>query len=321
MFVKMFLLCCLIAAVSANQEEFDNFKLKFGKAYATASDHQQRYEIFKSNLQEIQEHNDKYDQGLVSWFKAVNQFCDLTTEEFKTLYLTRNMLEDDHSEHHKVHELITEIPDKIDWRTEGYVTAVKDQGMCGSCWAFSTTGTLEGAYAKKYGKLVEFSEQELIDCSTISAGYNCKGCCGGRMDEALRYVIDHGIVTEEFYPYQEKMAICRQNGSVFQISDVIKIPKNDEDSLKNAVGSVGPVSVALNCDDIKNYGGGIYDNEECSTVVNHAVLAVGYDSADGMDYWIFKNQWNTTWGEDGYIRMKIGKNLCGLARQACYAKV
>lgn len=164
------------------------------------------------------------------------------------------------------------------------------------------------------GSLESFSEQDLLDCAIESSGYSGLGCSGGVVQSALDYVRDHGIVTEGSYPYEGAQGSCRQNGNAFQISGYTEIAANDEGSLKNAVGSVGPVSVALNADGIQSYGGGIY-NVGCSHDINHGMLVVGYGS-DGA--WIIKNSWGGDWGESGYIRMAIGTNMCGIAAQACY---
>lgn len=179
------------------------------------------------------------------------------------------------------------------------------------------TGTLEGAYALRYNQLLSFSEQELMDCATDASGYSGAGCDGGVVQSALDYARDHGMVTEDSYPYEEAQGSCRQNGNVFQISGYTEINANDEGDLKNAVGSVGPVSVALNADGLQNYGGGIYNDAGCSTSVNHGMLVVGYGT-DGTDYWIVKNSWSDGWGESGYVRMAIGSNMCAIAAQACY---
>ncbi|XP_066259253.1 cathepsin L-like proteinase [Euwallacea similis] len=317
MFVKIFLFSCLVLIASANQEEWANYKAKFGKVYASDAEHQVRYEAFKGNLQKIQEHNAKYDQGLVTWYMAVNDFTDLTAEEFEQQYLSSKMPVYNQTGK-RIHQTSVSTPDHVDWRKSNYVTGVKNQGSCGSCWTFSATGTLEGAFAKSHRSLVSFSEQELVDCATNGAGYNGAGCSGGVVQSALDYVRDHGMVYEKDYPYEARQGSCRQKGNVFKIKGYTEIGRNDENGLRNAVGNVSPVSVAVNAKDFQHYGGGIYDSSSCSNSINHGVLAVGYNSENGHNYWIVKNSWGTGWGEGGYIRMARGHNLCAIASQACY---
>lgn len=170
----------------------------------------------------------------------------------------------------------------------------------------------------KYRKLISFSEQDLLDCCTQANGYNAYGCEGGFMFSAMEYVRDHGIIAEDSYPYRAVQQSCRQNGAIFYATGYVMINTNDENHLLNAVGSVGPVSIALNADMFQFYGGGIFSDTRCSMSTNHGVLIVGYGSENGQRYWIVKNSWSSGWGEAGYIRMAMGYNLCGLASQACY---
>ncbi|KAL1506826.1 hypothetical protein ABEB36_006116 [Hypothenemus hampei] len=317
MFSKLVVVVCLALAVCANEEAFKTFKVKFQKNYSNEDEHQVRYEIFNNNLQTIQEHNAKYNQGLVSWYMAVNQFTDMTPEEFRTTILAAQPANLSQWGTTEQHVAAVEAPASIDWRTQNLVTGVKNQGSCGSCWTFSAVGTLEGAYAKAHGELLSFSEQELVDCCTDASGYNGAGCNGGVIQSAIDYVRDHGIVLESSYAYEAVQKSCRQSGSVFTVKGYTEIKANNEDDLKNAVGNVGPVAVAVNANGFQNYGGGVYDDSGCSHSINHGVLAVGY--AD--DYWIVKNSWGASWGESGYIKMKMGYNICAIASQACYPNV
>ncbi|GBL76476.1 Cathepsin L [Araneus ventricosus] len=209
------------------------------------------------------------------------------------------------------------VPDSVDWRNESAVTPVKNQGSCGSCYAFSATGALEGQHKLKRGKLVSLSEQNIIDCSMRQGN---DGCGGGSMDSAFQYVmVNGGLDSEKSYPYKGKVGRCsyKRKYSATNCLGYSDIIPRDEDTLKIAVAIVGPISVGIDAshDSFQLYKGGIYDEPLCSsTNLDHGVLAVGYGTQDGQDYWLVKNSWGSTWGEDGYIKMSRNKNnQCGIA--------
>lgn len=214
------------------------------------------------------------------------------------------------------------IPESIDWRDNNVVTRVKDQGQCGSCWAFSSTGSIESQYAIKTGNLVLLSESQIVDCDTNGTDM---GCMGGFMDGAFNYTIKAGgLETEYDYPYVPMDESCTFNKSKIEVSikgynDV----KGGENGLKHAVASVGPVSVAIDASnyDFQLYKEGVYYNPQCSqTMLDHAVLAVGYGTtSNGTDYWIVKNSWGDDWGMKGYIYMARNRNnSCGIATMPTY---
>jgi len=214
----------------------------------------------------------------------------------------------------------------IDWRTKGAVGPVKDQGSCGSCWAFSTIASLEGAHARAASKYVSLSEQQLVDCST---SFGNQGCNGGLMDQAFQYLINatKGDDTEVSYPYTATDGQCSYKPATVgaTIKKYVDIPAQDETALLDAVSTAGPVSIAIQAaDDFMFYDSGVYDSTECSSApetLNHGVAAVGYGVDGSAAFWIVRNSWGATWGEQGYIRMARGKNMCGLADVASYPVV
>jgi len=211
-------------------------------------------------------------------------------------------------------------PSSWDWREHNAVTGVKNQGQCGSCWSFSTTGSTEGAHAIATQNLVSLSEQQLMDCSS-SFGNN--GCNGGLMDDAFQYIIKNGICSEASYPYTAAQGTCRACTTVATLSSYTDIATGDEASMLPAVGLSGPVSIAIEVDSMafQFYSGGVFNDPSCGTNLDHGVLIVGYGTDSGTDYWIVKNSWGASWGESGYIRMIRNQNECGLSNAASYPVV
>lgn len=214
------------------------------------------------------------------------------------------------------------VPDSIDWREKGAVTEVKDQGSCGACWAFSSTGAMEGINQIKTGSLVSLSEQELCDCDRT---YNT-GCNGGLMDYAYQWVIqNHGIDSEDDYPFKARDGTCiksKKNRHVVTIDGYTDVPPHNEDLIRQAV-AIQPVSVGI-CGSERTfqlYSKGIFSGP-CSTSLDHAVLIVGYGSENGVDYWILKNSWGTSWGMNGYMHMlrksRSLEGICGINMMASY---
>jgi len=319
----LFVLVVAFAAAQAFDldTEWEAFKIKYGKNLLTGQEHDARKNIFANNLKFIEKHNAEHALGLHTYTVGVNQFADLTNEEFVEQY-TGSVKPMEWAKETKI-EVVGEVPDSIDWREKGAVTPVKNQGNCHSTWAFSAIGTMEGAIFKKTGKLVSLSEQNLVDCSTIRN----EGCHGGNPYFALIYaVVNKGIDTEETYPFEGKQSQCRydENNSGARILSGVQIARGDEEELKKAIGTVGPVSAVVDGhqSSFQLYKSGIYSQPECDrTWVNVCVLAVGYGSENGQDYYIVKNSWGTQWGEEGYIRM--GRNngdQCGIAIMASYAQ-
>uniref|UniRef100_A0A3Q3XJW1 Peptidase C1A papain C-terminal domain-containing protein n=1 Tax=Mola mola TaxID=94237 RepID=A0A3Q3XJW1_MOLML len=210
------------------------------------------------------------------------------------------------------------LPSSLDWRDKGLVSKVKMQGSCGSCWAFSAVGALEGQLKKTTGVLKSLSPQNLVDCSVT---YGNHGCNGGFMSNAFSYVIkNHGIDSDATYPYRGQ---CKYNPKyrAATCSNYGFLPKGDEYALKEAVAKIGPISVALDASRPKFvfYRHGVYRDHTCSHNVNHGVLVVGYGREQGHAYWLVKNSWGVSYGDEGYIKMARNRhNQCGIALYACY---
>ncbi|CAG9133299.1 Cathepsin L [Plutella xylostella] len=334
-------LLCVVAAASAIsffdlvREEWTAFKMEHSKKYDSEVEDKFRMKIYAENKHRIAKHNQKFEQGLVSYKLKQNKYGDMLHHEF-----VHTMNGFNKTSKHKllgskghatrgakfISPANVKFPDQVDWRKKGAVTDVKDQGKCGSCWSFSTTGALEGQHFRQTGVLVSLSEQNLIDCS---AAYGNNGCNGGLMDNAFKYIKDNGgIDTEKSYPYEAVDDKCRFNPKNTGADDVgfVDVPNGDEEKLMQAIATVGPVSVAIDAsqESFQFYSQGVYFDENCSSEnLDHGVLVVGYGTdEDGGDYWLVKNSWGRTWGELGYIKMARNRdNHCGIASAASYPLV
>ncbi|CAG9769425.1 unnamed protein product [Ceutorhynchus assimilis] len=325
MLKKIILFVLSIAVVNAvgEEEQWESFKTKYNKIYKTSTEHQEKFTKFRENLQKINSHNKKYDDGTVSYKLGINKFADMSEKEFALkLGFKSNFI--NKTKNHAIFKspVNANVPEKVNWVELGAVTGIKDQGNCGSCWSFSATGALEGQYYLKYKSLVSLSEQNLVDCSS---SYGDNGCNGGLMDNAFEYVRDNGIMSEDDYPYCAFDETCQYNSAkvVVKVQSLVDIAVGSETDLQTAVGTLGPVSVAVDASMFQLYQEGIYDNSNCGNGrydLDHGILAVGYDtSADGTPYWLVKNSWGEDWGEKGYIRMSRNKdNQCGIATCASY---
>jgi len=313
-FLVVFLLAAICANALTTEHSFQSWMDKHNKNYVNEAEYTYRLGVYRSNLEFIEEHN-KLNVGFTV---AMNQFGDLTVGEFSDMYNNYKM---DSNRTLDVIEFVGDMAGAVDWRTKGAVTGVKNQGKCGSCWSFSTTGAVEGQWAIHKGKLVSLSEQQLIDCSR---SYGNHGCDGGLMDNAFNYIKSNGgIDTEKSYPYEAKEASCRFKSAnvAAKVSGHHDVKSGDEASLAKALDQVGPISVAIDAShsSFQFYSGGTYYEAACSsTRLDHGVLAVGY----GSDHYIVKNSWGDSWGSQGYIMMARNRhNNCGIATSASYPSV
>jgi len=309
------------SALTESQYEylFTRWVAQHGKHYQH-DEYFYRYGIWRVNYETIESHN----AGESSFTMAMNQFGDLTREEFRKTYLGyRGRPIDRALNLNGPHNNVDQPMDSIDWRQKNAVTAVKNQQQCGSCWAFSATGSTEGAWALKKGHLISLSEQQLVDCSAAQGN---DGCSGGLMDYAFQYIIAHrGIGSEASYPYLATDGHpCKNVTSVVTISSYHDVIPNNETDLLRAT-TIGPVSVAIEADQavFQFYSGGVLDDPSCGTQLDHGVLVAGYgtDTKVGKTYWLVKNSWGATWGESGYVRLARDKNTCGISLDPSYPVV
>jgi len=319
---------CLCAATRTELQyktEFAKFMVNFDKDYKTLEEREYRYQIFKEKLDLIESHNGNAKK---QFSMGINQFSDLTNEEFHDFLGFKPEYKKNGFGNPARNNF--QLPKSVDWRNQNAVTDIKDQGACGSCWAFSTTGTIEGFHAIQTKKLVSLSEQNIIDC-TWGEPYNNTGCEGGDMRTALQYVINNkGIDTEDSYPYADYEGEDGEENCTYSVKNigavihaVHDVISGNETDLAYAVFNC-PVSVAIDAslDSFQNYEGGIYYEPECESDLqdlDHGVLVVGYGVEDDDEYWIVKNSWGPTWGMEGYILMSRGDdNQCGIATYATF---
>ncbi|KAG9453772.1 hypothetical protein H6P81_006676 [Aristolochia fimbriata] len=307
---------------------FKEWMKRNGRLYGTLAERMHRFRIFKSNVKFIHAFNRARDK---SYNLSVNQFADLTNQEFKA---SRNGF-NKHS-HHKMGGTTASTPFRyqnatpptsIDWRKNGAVTPIKDQGQCGCCWAFSAVAAMEGITKLSAGNLISLSEQELVDCDRNGED---QGCEGGLMDNAFQFIQHNGgLTTEADYPFVGADGTCDTNATsghsaaAATIGGYEDVPANSEESLMKAVANQ-PVSVAIDASGsgFQFYSSGVFAGE-CGTDLDHGVTAVGYGTTeDGTEYWLVKNSWGLSWGEEGYVRMKkdvgAAEGICGIAMQASY---
>jgi C1A family cysteine protease len=307
--------------------EFKDFIKRFEKDYNSLEVLENRFSIFKENLKRIFEHNSLVDKNFTM---GINKFTDLKPEEFKSIYASGVLANNIKLTKSSCTAYVPSgkpVPAFIDWREKGAVTDVKDQGQCGSCWSFSASGAMEGAWAIKTTELISISEQQLVDCSKRYGNFGCKG---GLMDNAFQYAIDNGMCSEEKYPYtsgdtQTGGSCASSCKSEIIVKSCLDVPANNQLALKEAVALMGPVSIALDAETalFQSYKNGVITSEKCGTNLDHGVLIVGYGEEDGIKYWLVKNSWGPTWGNKGYIKIERSESandagICGIAMQASF---
>jgi C1A family cysteine protease len=291
---------------------FDKFIHTFEKIYDSVEEREARFLIFADNVLT------HLPQLLTAETLNFSPYLDMTQEEFKNKFLSKVKI--GNRSDIKVYESTTlgDDPEDFDWRSKNVVTPVKNQGQCGSCWAFSAVGNIESQHAiKRGGDLAQYSEQQLVDCDR---GGESAGCDGGDMVDAFRYLIRvGGIEKQSVYPYTAKNGTCKFATLLVSesLSDLVQIEK-DEEKIKKALLEIGPLSVALDASSLQFYSKGsiLRQTNKCGQTeddLNHGVVIVGYGVENGVKYWIVKNSWGVAFGDDGYFRIERGVNACGIS--------
>ncbi len=307
-------------------DKFIDYFTEYNRYYNSFTEVTDRFNIFHDNLYFINDHNANANS---SFTLGINQFTDMTNQEFKDRFVNGLGAVVGSTSCKSFSSTASGAPSSIDWRAKGAVTSVKDQGQCGSCWTFSATGAIEGAWAIAKGKLIDFSEEELVECAGLK--YGSMGCNGGQMDGAFKYVIENGQCTLSSYPYTSgtgQSGSCKTSCTpVATLSSCSDVTPNDQISLKGAVAKQ-PVSIAIEADTryFQSYSSGILDSTSCGTNLDHGVLIVGYGEQNGMKYWNVKNSWSSSWGDNGYVKILRSdstndKGICGIAMQPSFPTV
>ena len=299
---------------------FNNYMTVYNKSY-TVDEFRGRFYTFAENLDHLYWTKETYNHDV-----RINQYADLSIHEFEDkvgagCYKVNHQHATCVKYYVPTEQDLQSLPDSVDWRDNNVVTPVKNQKKCGSCWSFSATGALEGAWALATGNLLSLSEQQLLDCSV---NYGDHACNGGMMEDAFAYAIDHGMCSETEDPYEAAQGTCKQCTPVANFSSCYSVQPNNQLHLKAAVAR-GPVSVAIEADTtlFQFYSGGVLDSANCGTALDHGVLAVGYGEEDGKKYWLVKNSWGPSWGDNGYIKIARTESendggVCGIAMQPAF---
>lgn len=297
---------------------FKDFMTTYNRTYESREEAQWRLTVFARNMiraQKIQ----ALDRGTAQY--GITKFSDLTEEEFHTIYLNPLLQKESGGKMSLAKSINDLAPPEWDWRKKGAVTEVKDQGMCGSCWAFSVTGNVEGQWFLNRGTLLSLSEQELLDCDKMD-----KACMGGLPSNAYTAIKNlGGLETEDDYGYQGHVQACNfstQMAKVY-INDSVELSR-DENKIAAWLAQKGPISVAINAFGMQFYRHGIAHpfRPLCSPwFIDHAVLLVGYGNRSNIPYWAIKNSWGRDWGEEGYYYLYRGSGACGVNTMASSAVV
>jgi C1A family cysteine protease len=305
------MICLILFACIAYSHalSFSAWQSKFNKHYGTVAEQLYRRAVYISNARYVQEHSDVAE---------LNEFADMTNDEFIKTHIGKDYEVDVGTTNEtKPHSTLKTAPTSLDYRK--YMNTAKDQGNCGSCWSFCTTSVIEAVVNIKKGVLNRFSEQQLIDCDSSN-----NGCDGGHPQNAFQFIKkNNGLTLESTYPYEEKQGTCKKVTNEYTITNYKRVTDGDEDNLKDLLNNYGPIAIGMDASTISFQlykKGTIFSDDNCKKLVlNHCVTLVGYGSNADGDYWIVRNSWGTSWGDNGYFLLARNKNnMCGIARDSNY---
>jgi len=300
---------------------FSDFVSHFGKTYKSSVERAARQQVFHKNLRLVNSVNRQHK----GYTLAMNHHGDRSHDEYLSLLNTQRPPQNNGASRNHVSQHTEDLPSSLDWRDKGAVTPVKDQGVCGSCWSFGAAQTIEGSLFVQTGKLVRLSSQALVDCSWYQGNTGCDGGLDFQGYQWMMKVNGGQIPTEESYPYLMVNGLCHADRAEYgaTITGYVNVTSGDNSALQDALYSQGPISVSIDAsqDDFSFYSSGVYYNPNCKNGMNdldHTVLAVGYGTENGQDYWIIKNSWSTHWGDEGYVKMSMLNNNCGVSTTPTY---
>nr|A1KXI0.1 RecName: Full=Cysteine protease; AltName: Allergen=Blo t 1; Flags: Precursor [Blomia tropicalis]AAQ24541.1 Blo t 1 allergen [Blomia tropicalis] len=329
-FLLVAALCALVAIGSCKptREEiktFEQFKKVFGKVYRNAEEEARREHHFKEQLKWVEEHN-----GIDGVEYAINEYSDMSEQEF-SFHLSGGGLNFTYMKMEAAKEPLINtygsLPQNFDWRQKARLTRIRQQGSCGSCWAFAAAGVAESLYSIQKQQSIELSEQELVDCTynRYDSSYQCNGCGSGYSTEAFKYMIRTGLVEEENYPYNMRTQWCNPDveGQRYHVSGYqqLRYQSSDEDVMYT-IQQHGPVVIYMHGSNnyFRNLGNGVLRGVAYNDAyTDHAVILVGWGTVQGVDYWIIRNSWGTGWGNGGYGYVERGHNSLGINNFVTYA--
>jgi len=300
------------------EEQFKQWMKVHNKEYATSTEYEYKLDVFKNNLKRYAELNKK----AVGVIHGPTIFSDITHEEFLEKWLIKNFTSPKmRGEPINVHAPLKSkepFPSSYSWVAKGATTPIYNQGQCGSCWAFSTTESIESMCFLAGKPLIQLSMQQIVDCDT-----NDDGCNGGDPPTAYQYVIGAGgLETLADYPYTAQDGYCQ-----FQSSEIARsiqsweyvTQSQNEQQMQQFTYSTGPPSVCVDASSWDSYGGGVYTSSDCGTQLDHCVQIVGWAQVSGYNAWYVRNSWGTSWGYAGYLYVAIGQDACGIAQECTSA--